>query len=275
MSYPRIAAKVAREQWSLEPSTFRAILHALNNPDAPGAVAMAPAGDSGADDTVEDYLTDGVAVIRVHGIIGKHMSDLEMACGGCSLDAVRDQLSMAEQDDNIRAVVLDINSPGGTVTGLPEITALLRDYAKPVVAFTDSQCCSAALWIAHSAQAFYATPSAHVGSVGVYIMLLDASRHYEMEGIKHDPVYNGEFKLAGASFKPLTDAERAMFQAQVDKTASQFKAIVKAGHDVADEFLEGQVYDGEDAERINMVDSIVMDIQEVVDLVKLAAFDSM
>jgi ClpP class serine protease len=105
-------------------------------------------------------------------------------------------------------------------------------------------------------------------------MLLDASRHYEMEGIKHDPVYNGEFKLAGASFKPLTDAERAMFQAQVDKTASQFKAIVKAGHDVADEFLEGQVYDGEDAERINMVDSIVMDIQEVVDLVKMAAFDS-
>lgn len=265
MSYPRIAAKVAREPWSLEPSTFRAILHALENHGAAGSVIMAPpTDDDGENDLIEDYLADGVAVIPVHGIIGKHLSQLEMDCGGCSLDAVSAALDVHAEDNQIRAVILDINSPGGTVTGLPELTAKLRDYPKPVVAFTDSMCCSAALWIAHSTQALYATPSAHVGSVGVYIMLLDASRYFENAGIKHDPVYNGEFKLAGAPFKPLTDAERAMFQRQVDKTADQFRAIIRTGHTVDEQHLQGQVFDGEEATDIGLSDGVVLDLQEVV-----------
>lgn len=266
MSYPRIAAKVAREVWSLEPETFRAILNALNEPKADAQALFGEGNNEG--EPPEDYRNEGVALIPVHGIIGQHLSNLEMMCGGCCLDAVNAMFTDAMEDDNVRAIMFDIRSPGGTITGLPElsrkISAAVEQGTKPIAAFTDSLCCSAGLWLAHSAESMFATSSAHIGSVGAYIMLLDASRYYAELGVRHDPVYQGEFKLAGASFKPLTDAERAMFQAKVDKSVAQFRAVVTARHDVAPEHLEGQVYDGDDAAQFGFVDQVVDDLDDAV-----------
>jgi signal peptide peptidase SppA len=260
MSYPRIAAKVARECWSLEPSTFRAILDTLNT-HQPGQ--QIEAMDGQACEIVSDYEAQGIAVIPVHGIIGHRLSELEMMCGGCSIDLVGQLVDMAAEDENIHSIILDISSPGGTITGLPELSAKISAVDKPIVAFTDSNCASAALWIAHSADALYASESSHVGSVGAYIMLLDSRRWYDDNGHVPTPIVRGDFKLAGADFKELTGEERAMFQASVDKTVAKFKAVVLARHDIEEQHLEGQVFDGDDAERFGFVDAIFPDLDQV------------
>lgn len=279
MSYPLIARKVATEPWALEPQTFRIILHALDN-HVPGTPReqiepVAHYRDEELytdDDDTEEYLEQhGIAVIPVHGIIGKKLSWLELLCGGCDLNQVSYLIDQAVKDSRVRAIVLDIESPGGTCTGLPEITRKIQaaDEIKPVYAYTDGVCASAAYWIAASCREILAAPSSHVGNVGCYIMVMDYSRWYEEAGIKHDPIVQGEFKLAGAKFKALTDQERAYFQAQVDKTADQFKAIIRARHEVDDENLEGQTFDGDDAFAVGMVDQLADDLAEAVDNIVL------
>ena len=261
MSYPRIAAKVARECWSLEPSTFRAILDSLHS-HKPGQQIEAIHSDDQSE-TISDYDAQGIAVIPIHGIIGHRLNQMEMLCGGCSIDHVGQLVDMAADDENIHSIILDIDSPGGTITGLPELSAKITAVEKPIVAFTDSSCASAALWIAHSADALFATESSHVGSVGAYIMLLDSRRWYDEQGQIPTPIVRGEFKLAGADFKELTTAEREMFQASVDKTVSKFKAVVLARHDIEEQYLEGQVFDGDDAEELGFVDAIFPDLDQV------------
>ena len=255
MKLPRILRKVYDEPWLITPPVHRSIQRALEahlegiNPSLDGLLE---------DETMGEYQLDGVSVIPIHGIIGKHLSGLEMACGGCSLDSVDAMIDEAAQDPSVRAVLLDVNSPGGTVTGVPETAAKIAKLAeqKPVIAFTDSEMCSAAYWLASQANAIYATQSATVGSVGVYLALLDESRALENAGIKVNAISSGKFKLAGAPFKPLTDDERAMFQAGVTKLHDQFKAAILSKRNIQAGNLEGQCFDGEEAIDANLVDGI-------------------
>ena len=98
--------------------------------------------------------------------------------GDCSREA-------AERDD-IKAVFLDIDSPGGTVAGTPELAATVASInaQKPVYAFSSGLMCSAAYWIASQARAIYATPSAQVGSIGVVQAVIDDTAALDARGIK-------------------------------------------------------------------------------------------
>ena len=269
MSLPRIISKVYDEPWCITPAKHRAIQSALESHLA----GISLEDNFETDEAPGSNTQDGVAVIPIHGIIGKHMSMLEMACGGCSVDSVSAMLGMAAEDPNVTAVVLDINSPGGTVTGVPELANQIFDLkqSKPVFAFTDCEMCSAAYWIAAQADAIYATSSAAVGSIGVYMALLDISRQLEMDGVKVNAISAGKWKLAGASFKPLTDDERAMFQAGVDRTHAQFKAAILRNRTINEDVMEGQVYDGEEALAANLTDAVANDLGEAIDLARLYA----
>ena len=158
-------------------------------------------------------------------------------------DKVSAQLTAADKDPDCERIVLAFHSPGGTVTGIPELAAKIADVntRKPVIAYTDGQCCSAALWLASQADVFLVSPSATVGSVGVFCLLLDKSRKMEMEGVKANAVSDGKFKLAGAPFKPLSEDERAMFQMRVEATGKAFRDAIKTKRAVADEDVQGQI----------------------------------
>ena len=261
---PRIVNKVHREPWMIRPDTLHTFAGMLEQ----RLSVRADVTDMGDDDECDDdemvKEIGSSVVIKVFGVIGKHLSGLEMQCGGCSVDAVCDALEDADEDQNCGRIYLWFNSPGGTVAGIQEAGALIADIAtrKEVVALIDNECCSAAYWMASQCTTIVCTPSATIGSIGVYCLLLDQSKQLEEAGIKVNAISAGEYKLAGASFRPLSDIERKMFQDSVDKTYSIFKAAVSDGRAgaVADETMQGWCYDGEEAVQKGLADEVVMSI---------------
>lgn len=261
-AYPHIISKVYEQPWLITPVKHRAIQKLIAARLDGGG--MTEPEDS--DDEEPQMAMDGnTAIIPVFGIIGKHLSMLETMCGGCDLDTVGDMFDAAMVDSNVRRIVLNFRSPGGTVTGVPEMARKIANANKETIAFTDTLCCSGALWLASQCSKFYCTESSDVGSVGVYSVFLDETAALEKEGVKVNAISAGAFKLTGANFKPMTTDERAMLQAGVDKIYAQFKAAVTRNRVIDDEYLQGQVYDGEDAVKYGFCDGIVEDIADVLD----------
>lgn len=278
MNLPHIISKVLREPWLITEQKHHAILAALEGKLGGQFQTMEDRDDMGGDDSGRDeyrefQLANGgtLAVIPVHGVLGKHLSSLEMACGGCSLDTIQSQLKTVLGSPRITKVLLDINSPGGTYTGTPETASLIAEVnrAKPVLAFTDSDCCSGAYWLASQASAIYSTESAEIGSVGVRMILLDVTKQMEMEGVKVNAIYSGKYKLLGASFKPLEVDEREMLQAESDRIHTAFQAAIQRARGVAIADMQGQIYRGEEAAGVGMTDGLVEDFDDVMETMNM------
>lgn len=269
MKYPQIIGKVVKGFWTITEEKHYAILSALEARLGGQAVFMGEDDDE-ADDCSNEYQEYGsIAIIPVRGILGKHLSSMEMDCGGCSMDAVRDMLEVADQSPRITKIVLNMDTPGGTVTGTPELGDFIEDVAsrKPVIAYTDTECCSGGLWLASKASQFYCAGSATTGSCGVRMILLDTTKMLDNEGIKVNPIFSGKYKLSGASFKVLEPDEREMFQAESDRVHAQFKDAVNTNRSVDEKFLQGQLFRGEAAAEIGMVDGVCDSLDELLDLI--------
>lgn len=210
-----------------------------------------------------------VAVVSLDGVIDKHVSQFEMDCYGAADIADFDTaLNIAAADPKVERVVLHINSPGGSVTGIAESAARVAALAeeKEVHAFVDVMACSAAYWIASQADHLAAAPSAILGSIGVYMAVIDGTRAAEMEGYKVDLITAGRFKAMGSPFKPLSDEERGMLQNGVTAIHGDFKAAVRAGRrrateagghqSVSDSVMEGQWFDGKVAFENRLADEL-------------------
>jgi protease-4 len=273
MKYPLIAAKVFNEPWAINDETLSAIWRAVSE----GVPLAQPRAHDRFDDAQEAReeadandipVTGFTRVIPVFGIIGKHLSEMEMDCGGCSADKVSALLTAADRDPDCERIVLAFHSPGGTVTGIPELAAKIRDVGtrKPVIAYTDGMCCSAALWLASQADTFLVSPSSMVGSVGVRCMVLDQSERLAKEGIKAESITSGKYKDMGANHRPMTDDERKMLQARVDSIGKAFRAALTASRTIASEDMEGQTFSGEEAVAKGFADGMANDLDEVLEI---------
>ncbi len=164
---------------------------------------------------------------------------------------VDDALSICANDAGITKVLLSMNTPGGSVTGTPETAArvaALREL-KEIHAFIDVQCCSAGYYIASQAHHIAAAPSACIGSIGVYMAILDATRAIEMEGYKVQMIKSGRYKGMGAPWNPLSKEETAMLQRQCDVVFEAFQeACTALRPQIKDETMQGQWFDGIEAE---------------------------
>jgi protease-4 len=269
----RILTKVFETPWVIRPETHSAIQKVISSKIQRGQIQdTEDDGDPLNQDEPLEYVPNAasISIIPVFGILGKHLSGLETACGGYDVDALAAQLKTARDNPKVASIVIWFNSPGGTVTGIPETSALIAeiDAIKPVYAFTDGQMCSGAYWLASQCRSIIATESADIGSVGVYLALLDETRAMEIEGVKVNAIYKGDFKLAGASFKPLTDSERAMFQEGVDRIYQKFTSAVTSKRTIDSQFLQGQVFDGEQAVTNNFADGLVNNVDEFLALIQ-------
>lgn len=200
-----------------------------------------------------------VAVIHIDGVIDKRIGMFEMDCyGGCDLNDVDNALARVATDPRISKVVLDINSPGGSVVGVAETFARIRSIAeeKEVHAFVNTLACSAGYYLAAAADKITAAPSAIVGSIGVYIAILDASRWAELEGLTMQMIKSGKWKDTGSPWRPLNDDEKAKLQASVEKTHAEFKSAVRTNREVDDETMEGQWMTGEEGATLGLVDEL-------------------
>ena len=205
-------------------------------------------------------MAGNTAVIPVEGIIGRKFSDALYSSGVTSIDVLDRMLAEAATDDQIGSVLLVFDSPGGLAMGVPEVGQRIRQVgeSKPVLAYADGLMGSAAYWLASQANAIYAMPSADVGSIGVYIAVLDQSRRAEMAGLEVNLFKSGKHKGMGYPGTRLSDEQKAMLQERVDTLAAQFKAAVREGRGkpIDDDCMQGQSFDAATAMKNGLVDSV-------------------
>lgn len=198
----------------------------------------------------------GIASIHIMGPLGKNLSKMEQSCGATGFEQIRADYAKAIAG-GARGLLLDFDSPGGTITGTPELAALIASKPVPTVAYTEDIMASAAYYLAAGADMIVASPSASVGSIGVYIPWMDTSAAYEAKGYKPDPIVNtgGDLKAIGFGGK-LTEAQRAHLQAEVDQDFADFKAHILNYRAVSDSSMRGQCMSGRAALLANLIDRI-------------------
>ena len=206
------------------------------------------------------------AIIPLKGVIGRGLPEMETYCGSCDLEEVEEMLEDAVRDDAVKVIILSVDSPGGVSVGVPEFARRIRNCPKRVIAFTESEACSAAYWIASQASEFIATPSSSVGSVGCYIAYLDESEAYRKDGYKMEVIKSGDLKGAGISGTALSDAQRKMLHDQTVEIHTDFKDDVKAVRSfVQDADMEGQVFSGKVAASKGLVTGLVDGFDELME----------
>ncbi len=205
-----------------------------------------------------------VAVIPVYGIIAKRANLVGGISQpqGTSVEQIQKDFLAAVDDPAVSTVLLDIDSPGGSVGGVSELADLI--YAsrgkKRIIAFANGQMDSAAYWIGSSADEIFASNSAEIGSIGVYTILSDYSVWYHNEGIKKQIIKAGKFKAAGDPSKPLTDDEKAIIQEEIDSYYELFVDAVARNRSINRgdvlALADGRVYIGKKALDAGLIDDV-------------------
>lgn len=173
-----------------------------------------------------------VAVIPMMGIISHRLSMMNEISGGGggSTQALTALFRQALNDSNCKAIVFDVDSPGGSVEGVTELASEIYEgrKMKPITAVFNAMGCSAAYWLASAASDLVCTPSGQCGSIGVYMLLQDESEALKNEGIKITILKAGKYKAEGHPAEPLTDDARNFLQSQVDSVYGMFvKAVAQ------------------------------------------------
>jgi len=201
-------------------------------------------------------IEEGIGVITIHGpLIRKPDIFSRILFGAIDHEEVANAIREAISREDVLAIFLDIDSPGGTVSGTPELAGVVADAskAKYVYAFTGGQMCSAAYWIASQCDAIYATPSARVGSIGVILPVIDSSEAFRSEGLKVEVFAAGKFKSTGTPGVPLTDEQRQWLQSDVEEIFSDFQAaVLSRSRKIPEEAMQGQTFSARKAQRFNL-----------------------
>ncbi|QKC99188.1 S49 family peptidase [Mesorhizobium sp. NZP2298] len=205
-----------------------------------------------------------VAVIPVYGVLAQKMDMMSAMSGGTSYAGLKKSLHSALSNEDVKAIVLDIDSPGGSVPGTEELATEIRRIRggdKPIIAQVNSLAASAAYWIASSADEIVVTPSGRAGSIGVYTAHEDVSAALEKRGIKRTYISAGSHKVEGNETEPLGKDTLAFIQDGVNRSYGRFVAAVAEGRGttvgkVEDGFGQGRVFYAEQLMDRGMVDAV-------------------
>jgi signal peptide peptidase SppA len=259
--------------WALMPERLQAMS---------GILTRWSAGEPSSDETMFQVNTDrvlrdsrkqmaaassgsGIAVLPLYGVVTQrgNMVDDISGPGSSSTQQFTSVLRQMLADDTVGQILIDIDSPGGSVYGVSELASeIVKARAqKPVIAVANSLAASAAYWIGCSASEFYVTPGGEVGSIGVWQAHFDYSKALEEDGVKPTLISAGKFKVEGNPYVPLDEQAQAFMQSRVDDYYNAFVEAVAIGrgvsiNDVKTGMGEGRVLGADAALAQNMVDGI-------------------
>jgi signal peptide peptidase SppA len=230
--------------------------------------------DEDDDDMMDDYAMaeeNGVAIIPVAGVIGHKVSAVSKLLGAVDTVDVIAAIELAAEDDDIDTIILDIDSPGGTVGGVPELAETVEDVqragVKKIYAYTDSMMASAAYWMAAGANGIFAAPSAEVGSIGVYLPVMDTSKALAEKGVTVEIFKSGKYKAAGFPGVALDEEVRKHLQLEVMETYNEFAGFVKKYRaELNYEYMQGQTLTGRKAAEVGMVDGTAKNIDSLLQM---------
>lgn len=268
MRYDHILSEILTTPWAILPEFMATIAEIL---------VRRIAGRPLTDEEIEARVAAGqvrtaargaggrVGSIAVMPILGALLPRVEAmnTSGAVSTQSLMASFDALVADDGVAAIVLDVDSPGGSVGGVEEFAVKVKEAVtrKPVVAVANPMMASAAYWIGSQAGELVASPSSVVGSVGVYSAHEDISGMLEKEGIKITLVSAGKNKTLGNPLEPLSDEGRAEIQRRVDEFGDMFVRAVARGRAVAQRtvlstFGEGLLFGAEEAVKRGMADRV-------------------
>ncbi|PIP72756.1 MAG: signal peptide peptidase SppA [Nitrospinae bacterium CG22_combo_CG10-13_8_21_14_all_47_10] len=193
------------------------------------------------------------------------------------VEQVREILSKAEKDDDIRALLVKVNSPGGTVTAsdiiLHELVTYKRKHGIPIYVHIMDLAASGGYYVALAGDEIAGHPTSLIGSIGVIALKVNLENLMEKIGVDWEVVKSGDKKDFMSPFRSFTDEERKLFQDTIDNFHTRFVTIIAEnrtalGLEDVKPLADGRVFDSQQAMKLNLIDRIGY-ISDTVDRIKL------
>jgi len=255
----QIKRTLANNPWLITQECFFQLHEQINDLDIVSYAQIKEQYEGEEDDAYQD---GGIAVIPIKGTIMRNV-DRAVAkfFGICDTMVVQEQLHMAINDPSVTHILLDVDSGGGSVTGVQETAELVAqaNKEKPVYAVCEGMMASAAFWIGCQARAVIASKSAKVGSIGVYLPVIDNSEYYKSQGVHVELIKNKEATYKGAGFEgtSLTNEQKENLQEMVEDIYKEFSESVKQARPAIQESaMQGQVFLGTKSKGVGLVDLV-------------------
>lgn len=259
---PETAVRTAAEAFDSR-AWMRGQVWALDVERLDALVPMARGWRDDDDDALDARNAPPLAVVPIHGFLMRRASGLMALFGMRGLVDLQAHVQALAQAPQVQHIVLDVDSGGGSVYGVHELWSTIRAIAqvKPVTAVVTGLAASGGYWLASAASKLYVSPSAEVGSIGVFGVHADWSAYWADQGVKHTLVSAGRFKTEITDLAPLTKEAQAAMQRRVDSHYAAFVGDVAAGRGVSTDAVrqgygEGRVLAAADAKAAGMVDGI-------------------
>ena len=205
-----------------------------------------------------------ILILPVEGFLMNARAGGILQPGENTVSIISQQLRKAEKDKSVAAVVLRINSPGGTVTGSDVIYQQVRDFkqrtGKPVIASVQEVSASGAYFVSMAADEIVAQPTSIVGSVGVIFTSFNFSGTLGKIGAGYTTIKSGELKDMGSPLKAMTPEEREVLEGMLGEYFSRFRTLVFQTRHLDDAQIatisSGRVFTGQQAKALNLVDEM-------------------
>jgi signal peptide peptidase SppA len=218
-----------------------------------------------------DRQVQAVAVLPLFGVIFPRANLMTEMSGATSAEVFGAQFSELVADPKISAIVIDVDSPGGQVDGIEELSQKIFEARgqKPIVAVADHTMASAAYWIGTAADELVASPSSEVGSIGVFAVHQDVSQALEKQGVKVSLISRGKYKVEGNPYEPLSEEARSAIDTRVGDYYDAFVNSVARNRGVEADavrngFGEGRVVGARQAVELGMADRLGT-LEETID----------
>jgi signal peptide peptidase SppA len=265
---PRLAARIFSTPLMIQPEKLDAILTAVGPRLMGGAAPRFTESDLRVGPTNMRIADNGIAIIPVLGTLVMNAGGVHPASGITSYEQIESAFDVALADSSVRAILLEIDSPGGEVSGVFDLVDKIRAArgTKPIWAISNEMALSAAYAIASAADRVVLPRTAHVGSVGVVAAHVDQSGWDKEMGLAYSYIFAGEKKIDGNPHQPLSDRARADIQASVNSAMDIFVATVALGRGMSEEAVratQAGIFNGAAAIESGFADS-VMSFRETV-----------
>ena len=197
--------------------------------------------------------------IRVEGLITSSQGGI-IGMGSTTPELFLAQLKAAELDPAIKAILVRVNSPGGSPAASQEIFEELKKATKPVVVSVSDSCTSGAYYIACAADVIVANRSSSVGGIGVILQAVNLEGLYDKLGIEYTTIVQGEYKDIGSTSRPMKEEEEQLLKEQTNKLYQQFMQDVAESRDMelekVKELATGWIYLGTEALEEGLIDEV-------------------
>lgn len=257
--------KELHRPWAILPNTFKTICEIVNRRISGGKQASEEVEIKASPrerQVVEPYMEGQIKVIPVYGIIAKRMNLFIQFSGGVSTEILIRDIGLALSDPMVKGILLDIDSPGGSVDGPFEVSNFIFENRgqKPIVAFANGMMASAAYLIGSAADYIVSSQAAMNGSIGVVTVHHDFSKFDEQVGVKRTVLYSGKYKAVGHDAAPLSAQDRKIIQSELDFYYSMFVDAVAQNREMSTQatlkMAEGRIFIGQQGLNVGLIDEI-------------------